>query len=290
VALHPSKQSATTALDVASLEAGLPELRERYLSAKPFPHVVLDDFLDSDVAHRATEEFPSVDPERWINWVHVNERKYGNRDPDTWGPTLQSVAAELNSPRFVEFLSGLTGIDDLLVDESLEGGGLHQSLPGGFLNIHADFTVHPHHRQWRRRVNLLLYFNGEWPAEYGGELEFWSPDMKRREQTILPHGNRVVIFNTDADAFHGHPEPLRCPPDATRKSMALYYFSHDGNPFVRSTEYRARPGDGLRSVLIYLDKQALRMYDKVKRRLGLSDDAVSSLLRRVERLAPRSRR
>jgi hypothetical protein len=72
--------------------------------------------------------------------------------------------------------------------------------------------------------------------------------------------------------------------------MALYYFSYDGNPFVRSTEYRARPGDGLRSVLIYLDKQALRMYDKVKPRLGLSDDAVSSLLRRVERFAPRSRR
>jgi Rps23 Pro-64 3,4-dihydroxylase Tpa1-like proline 4-hydroxylase len=103
----------------------------------------------------------------------------------------------LNSPPFVDFLEKLTGIDDLLVDESMEGGGLHQSLRGGFLNIHADFTVHPHYRRWRR-VNLLLYLNAEWPEEYGGELELWSTDMKRREEKVAPIGNRVVIFNTDA--------------------------------------------------------------------------------------------
>ena len=171
-------QFADTALDFAALESELRELSRRYSTPQPFPHIVLDNFLTPDVAQRATEEFPPVDPEVWINWVHVNERKYGNRELLTWGPTLQVVAQELQSPRFVRFLSGLTGIEDLLVDESMEGGGLHQSLPGGFLNIHADFTVHPHHRQWRRRINLLLYFNGDWSSEYGGELEFWSTDMK----------------------------------------------------------------------------------------------------------------
>jgi 2OG-Fe(II) oxygenase superfamily len=286
VAEHPTKQSGDV-LDLAGLEAALPEMRERYSSAKPFPHIVLDDFLAPDAAKRATEEFPPVDPEHWINFVHVNERKYGNPDPETWGPALRSVAEELNSARFVDFLGALTGIDGLLIDESMEGGGLHQSFPGGFLNVHADFTVHPHHRQWRRRVNLLLYFNDEWPAEYGGELEFWSADMKRCEQRIAPVGNRVVIFNTDPDAFHGHPEPLRCNPGTSRQSMALYYFTAEQDPLVRSTEYRARPGDGWRALPIYLDKQVLRTYDRVKRRLGLSDDAASRLLRRVERLGRR---
>ena len=114
--------------------------------------------------------------------------------------------------------------------------------------------------------------------------------MKRREQTIAPLGNRVVIFNTDPDAFHGHPDPLRCPPGTARQSMALYYFTLENDPFVRSTEYRARPGDGLRAVPIYLDKQALRIYDRVKRRLGLSDHAVSGFLRRLERLGRRWKR
>ena len=159
---------------------------------------------------------------------------------------------------FVSFLEGLTGIDNLFADPSLEGGGLHQSTTGGYLNIHADFTVHPHHRNWRRRVNLLLYLNEDWHPGYGGDLELWTTDMKRREKVIAPLGNRTVIFTTDADSFHGHPEPMTCPPGVARRSLALYYFSLEDQPLVRSTEYRARPGDGVHSAMIYADKQLLR--------------------------------
>ncbi len=287
--LKAGEQSAGAALDLASLEMALPELHERYVSARPFPHIVIDGFLMPEIAQRATEEFPPVDPERWINWVHVNERKYGNTDTQTWGPALQLVARELSSPRFVGFLRELTGIEGLFVDESMERGGLHQSLTGGFLNIHADFTVHPQHRRWCRRVNLLLYLNDEWPAEYGGALEFWSTDMKQREKMIAPLGNRVVIFNTDLDSFHGHPDPLRCPPGVSRRSLALYYFSIEDDPRVRSTEYRARPGDGPHAVWIYLDKLVLRAYDGISRRLGFSDQAASQLLRRVQRFRTRKK-
>ena len=87
----------------------------------------------------------------------------------------------------------------------MEGGGLHQSVHGGFLNIHADFTVHPLHANWRRRVNLLLYFNEDWDPEYGGQLELWSTDIKTRVQVVAPVQNRCVIFTTDPDSFHGHP-------------------------------------------------------------------------------------
>jgi hypothetical protein len=284
------RSSVESVLDLASLERALPQLRARYASGCPFPHIVLDNFLLPEVVRRATDEFPHVDPESWINGLHVNQRKFGNNRPDTWGPTLQRVAAELNSPSFVRFLSGLTGIDRLFIDESMEGGGLHQSLAGGYLNIHADFTVHPHHRRWQRRLNLLLYLNDEWAPEYGGCLEFWSADVKRREAAIVPRGNRVVIFNTDMDSFHGHPDPLRCPDGTARRSMALYYFTEEDHPRVRSTEYRARPGEGPRAVLIYLDKQALRIYDRIKRRLRLSDHRASQFLRRLDRFLRREER
>ena len=284
-----SRPRDNVVLDVAALEARLPELRDAYAAATPFPHIVLDDFLVPAVARQAMEDFAAVDPKTWLNWVHVNEWKYGNQDTRTWNRTLQAIAGELNSPGFVDFLSKLTGIEDLLIDESMEGGGLHQSLPGGYLNVHADFTVHPHHRQWRRRINLLLYFNFDWRAEYGGELELWNADMKQREKSILPLGNRAVIFNTDSDAFHGHPEPLRCPAGTARRSLALYYFTSEDRPLVRSTEYRARPGDGRRALAIYLDKQLLRTYDRIKRSLGLSDHAASRLLGRVGHLKRRRR-
>jgi hypothetical protein len=187
----------------------------------------------------------------------------------------------------VQFLGELTGIEGLFVDRSLDGGGLHRSTTGGFLNVHADFTVHPHHSDWRRRVNLLLYLNEDWQPEFGGELELWSKDVKECEVSISPLGNRCVIFTTDVDSFHGHPEPMRCPTGVSRQSLALYYFTHEERPFVRSTEYRARPNDGLRGVLIYADKQLLRAYDWAKRRLGLSDQAAFHLLERLDRVRRR---
>ena len=72
--------------------------------------------------------------------------------------------------------------------------------------------------------------------------------------------------------------------------MALYYFTLEEDPLVRSTEYRARPGDGVRALPIFLDKHVLRTYDRLKRRLGLSDEAASGLLRHLERFGRRWKR
>ncbi len=133
-------------------------------------------------------------------------------------------------------------MDNLIADPSLEGGGLHQSTTGGFLNIHSDYTVHPHNRKWERRANILLYLNDDWKPEYGGDLELWSADMKECVEKVSPVANRVLIFTTDATSYHGHPEPMRCPEGVARRSLALYYFSVEEDPVVRSTDYRASTG------------------------------------------------
>src|ERR1700722_10360348 len=109
------------------LEGELDHLSATYQSASPYPHIVLDDFLEPGVAEAAMEEFPPLDPEQWNNYLHANERKFSNTDPETWGPTLQTILAELTPPRFVQFVSTLIGVDDLVADPTLEGGGLHQS-------------------------------------------------------------------------------------------------------------------------------------------------------------------
>jgi hypothetical protein len=270
-------------IDLDELERNIDALHADYMAADPYPHIVLDGVLDPGVAEAAAQEFPPLDP-NWNNYLHVNERKFSNTDPDTWGPTLRQLLTELNSPRFVDFVGQLIGVDNLIADPSLEGGGLHQSGTGGYLNVHADFTVHPHHRKWQRRANILVYLNEGWKEEYGGELELWSADMKRCVRRVAPVASRVLIFTTDATSYHGHPEPMRCPEGVARRSLALYYFSVEEDPLVRSTDYRARPGDGARSVLIYGDKQMLRAYDWAKRRLGLSDQTASTIFGLRERL------
>ena len=165
---------------------------------------------------------------------------------------------------------------------------MHQSQRGGYLNIHADFTVHPHKRQWRRRVNLLIYLNKDWQPEYCGDLELWSRDMKECVQKIRPIFNRCVIFNTDEDSFHGLPDPIQCPEEMTRKSIALYYFTEEkAIPKKRATNYRARPGDGFKSVFIYLDKQLIALYNTIKGILGINDDFISKVLNLFNRKKPK---
>lgn len=275
----------------SSMEANVSELAVRYASADPFPHIVLDDVLDRDVFKLAGNEFPAVDESFWTNYVHVNSRKYGNTKAETWPPALQEIARALTSDRFVRFLNDLTGHVELAADWSMDGGGLHQSLPGGFLNVHTDFSSHHTHPELRRCVNVLMYFNESWDESWGGDLQLWSPDMKSCERRIAPIGNRMVIFTTNETSFHGHPERLACPADETRRSMALYYFQRDHANGHRSTTYRARPTDGrAEAARIYVDTKLLRAYDVVKRRFDLPDDGASQVLRRVRNVRGRLRR
>jgi hypothetical protein len=270
-------------LDIDGLRQALSSTAPAYRSAAPFPHIIFEDFLNPAIVKSAIGEFPDVASDEWKAYAHVNERKFSNTDPESWGSTLQSILAVLNSDEFVAFVGDLTGIEGLFADPGLEGGGLHQSTRDGYLNMHADFTVHPHHQNWRRQVNLLVYFNEDWDSDWGGELELWEKDMSGCVERIAPIANRAVIFTTDMDSFHGHPEPMTCPEGTARRSLALYYFNIDEDAVVRSTEYRARPGDGAHGIAIFADKQILRIYDWSKRRLGVSDELAHKVLAFVDR-------
>ncbi|NQY56586.1 MAG: 2OG-Fe(II) oxygenase [Ilumatobacteraceae bacterium] len=270
-------------VDFKRLDRILAGAHDRYASAEPFPHIVIDDFLADDVFRAAVAEFPPIDRREWTSYVHLNERKYGNPHPDSWEPPLQQIARDLTSKQMVTWLQALTGFPELLADWSMDGGGLHQTFRGGHLNLHADFTAHHTQRNWRRRVNLLLYLNPEWDDAWGGHLELWDADRSRCVEKVAPTGNRAVIFTTDADSYHGHPDPLQCPEGEARRSLALYYFEEQANPLARSTDYRARPTDRLRRVAIYVDKQALRGYDMIKRRFRLPDDIADRTLRILDR-------
>ena len=46
-----------------------------------------------------------------------------------------------------------------------------------------------------------------------------------------PIFNRIAIFSTTDFSYHGHPDPLNCPENKSRKSIALYYYSN-GRPEI----------------------------------------------------------
>jgi len=256
-------------------------LAREYRHNEPFPHIHLPDFLDPLTAQAIADEFPSPNTAAWTQYKHHNENKMGMAKRELFPPRLRAVADELNSAEFVAWLSQLTGIPGLIPDPSLEGGGLHQSARGGFLNVHTDFSNHHYQKNWRRRVNVIVYLNPGWQEQWGGAIEFWEPPMRRCAAKYPPLLNHAVIFTTDERSLHGFADPLLCPEDVTRKSLAFYYYTVDdqAKAAVHSTDYRPRPGDGWReAALIWLDKKAVDLYSRAKARLGFSDEFASKVL------------
>jgi hypothetical protein len=234
--------------DRDALAAIADERRAAYAAASPYPHVAIDDFLPAEVLDEVLGEFPNPHDAEWFAFDSPLERKLATKDDAMMGEATRHLLAELNSGAFVDFLERLTGIEGLVPDPHLVGGGLHQIERGGHLKVHADFNRHPR-TELERRLNVLIYLNRDWKDEYGGAFELWNRDMTRCEERILPHFNRCVVFSTTSTSFHGHPEPLSCPEDRTRKSLALYYYSKDRPAEERAeghnTLFQARPGEQL---------------------------------------------
>jgi hypothetical protein len=268
------------ALNELTLESFLPLKRMNalaqsaysdYVSARPFPHIVLDDFFDPALLELVLEEFPKPDAIRWQKFDNPQEMKLASSTEASFGSATRLLLYHLNCATFLEFLSAITGVDNLIPDPRFEGGGLHQIVPGGKLGVHADFNKH-RDLGLDRRLNLLLYLNKDWREDYGGHLQLWDKDMRRCEAKVLPVFNRVMIFGTTDFTFHGHPDPLTCPDGMTRKSLALYYFSN-GRPAAEisgehSTIFKPREKNEFRRPL----RQRMR---------GLANDLLPPILVRA---------
>jgi hypothetical protein len=91
------------------------------------------------------------------------------------------------------------------------------------------------------RLTVIVYLNSDWKDEYGGELELWRSDMSACERQIRPLAGTSVIFATTAEALHGIPDPVRCPPGRARLSLASDYYTVSPAPGDRREPRFLRP-------------------------------------------------
>ncbi len=213
---------------VGDLEAAAAAKKAEYQSAKPFPHCCFDNLFSDELLEKVVEEFESHQTD---HWQHLRSRPQASQGKsildgrEGYGPYSAYLFNLLSSPRFLRFVEELTGIPGLIVDPYFQGGGLHEIKAGGFLELHTDFNWQGHLHIYRR-LNLLLYLNKDWKEEWGGALELWDRDLKEGKK-YPPFWNRVVIQHVTADAMHGFPDPICCPEDRSRKSLAMWYYTSE---------------------------------------------------------------
>jgi Rps23 Pro-64 3,4-dihydroxylase Tpa1-like proline 4-hydroxylase len=248
-AYHKATLPIINGLNLNSKEARAlgEELSGSYCFAEPFPHIVIDNFLPlpfiEEIHHLFPKEILADDQFYENDYSGLHKRQVL---PESCGQKIREIFHFFNSAPVLQFLEGLTTIESLIGDPYFNGGGFHEIFCGGKLGIHADFRINEQ-LHLNRRINMLIYLNKNWNPDFGGNLELWDRQMRSKVDSIAPLFNRCVIFNTDADSYHGHPDPLNTPAEITRKSIALYYYTaskkvYEDTP-AHSTMFVARPQD-----------------------------------------------
>lgn len=205
-----------------------------YQINKPFPHFVIDEIFPESILNEVIKEFSDkpIFQNNLKNCVkggkcYSDKYQKGKSElskPESYGPATAALFSFLKTQTVLTFLEKLTNIQSLIADDQHLGSGLHQTLPGGFLGIHSDFNRHKI-TNLHRRVNLFIFLNPSWEDSYGGHLELWPTDLTTCVQRISPILGRFAVFSSTDFSYHGHPTPLTCPPDRSRRSLALYYYT-----------------------------------------------------------------
>jgi Rps23 Pro-64 3,4-dihydroxylase Tpa1-like proline 4-hydroxylase len=221
-----SGSSPAVSIDYADLMRHAGRCAEPHANARPYAHTSIDNFLPQKLADAVAREVPKPsEPRQWDRYFAAGyEDKWAISDDPSLPPLTRDLVREMNSSLFLQFLERLTGIEHLLPDPHLEGAGIHLVPSGGVLQIHADFNYSKRLNAYRR-VNVFLYLNPRWDASWGGALELWDAPHGSAQATFAPQFNRLVVFNSRSDTFHGHPHPITAPKTEWRTSLAMYYYT-----------------------------------------------------------------
>lgn len=215
---------------------------EAYQSATPYNHICIDNFMSEDILRRVREDLKQL-PDAEDSFSRAQENLKSSYIPERLPDYTKNLFYALNSRPFLQFLEQMTGIPGLIPDPYFMGAGIHKTLNGGHLDIHADFNLHKQ-MNVERRLNVLIYLNDDWQEDWGGCFEIWDKEMTRMEARFAPTFNRMVCFSTGSDTFHGNPEPVNHPKGEPRQSIALYYYTAtwDATRKEHTTLFKPRPG------------------------------------------------
>lgn len=247
-------------IQFSRLEEQKEKLRLDYLLAKPFPHIVIDDFCDEQKINALYAEMPDIQTKS-RDYVFAANKFEKSKIKDI-SPLFAELYTDLISDRFKALLCFITN-EDLFVDAAFHGGGIHQGKKNSFLDMHVDFNYHPVHNDWYRNLNLLLYLNKNWKPEYGGHLKIEDLRTGEKKSLEVPF-NRMIIQQTRKYTLHGY-DMTHFPDGLFRTSIASYAYTihktHIEKP--RTTDWH--PSDEE-----YFKKFLARIYDpavKIKNKL-----------------------
>jgi Rps23 Pro-64 3,4-dihydroxylase Tpa1-like proline 4-hydroxylase len=206
-------------------------LPNTFTSLDPFPHIVIDDALNTDFAQNIQEEIVNIPITEFDRYSNPFEQKWTLRNKNAMPKQCSELFDYFNSDQFIERLSKTVGIP-LIRDSTKNFWGIHIFGNGDKLDIHVDAGIHPT-TKLKKEITLGLYLSYNWKTEYGGELELWSGTSARDNNAKLSHCaikvepkfNRLVIFQCNDYSWHGSTNVVKCPENSKRIFLTISYLS-----------------------------------------------------------------
>lgn len=242
------------------LETNKEQLRLDYLLAKPFPHLIIDDFCDTEKINQLYNEIPEIETKSRDYVFAAN--KYEKSKIRDISPLFEELHNDLTSERFNKLLQFITN-EEVFVDKAFHGGGIHQGKKNSFLDMHVDFNYHPLHKNWFRNLNMLLYLNKDWKEEYGGHLKLEDLRSGEKKAIAVPF-NRMVIQQTRKYTLHGY-DLTHFPDGLYRTSIASYAYSVHKTLIEKPRTTDWHPGDDqpVKRFLAWIYDPAVKIKNKL---------------------------
>jgi hypothetical protein len=99
----------TYSLDPAYLDDLATKYHLDYLKAEPFPHIIIDDFLPTEILDKILEEFPRPEAIDWQSFKNKSEKKLASTSELQMGETIRLLLYQLNSSTFIDISKRLFG-------------------------------------------------------------------------------------------------------------------------------------------------------------------------------------
>ena len=197
--------------------------------AKPYPYIILDNFLDETFFSNLNTDDFNINSEVNSFNTEFEKNKSTSKNLELSG-NIQEILDALNKEEFLSNLHQLTGIKELFSTKkgNTALANYHEMYESGFLGSHVDHSSEPE-TGLPHVLNIILYLSKKWDNAWGGSTIFANKNGTQIKETINYVPNRAVIFLHSPFTFHGVTKIT----NNLNKRSSIYvdYYSKNTNPY-----------------------------------------------------------
>ncbi len=208
----------------------LNKLRKSFHDGKPFPHLILDNFLTQNFFKKLNLEGFNTLKKQGKNFnTDLEKNKWISKNSQL-PKQIKLIINELNKKEWINNLSRLSKIDNLFSTKvsNTDLANYHEMKEKGYLGPHVDHSSDPD-TDSPHVLNLLLYLSKKWNYKWGGSTLLFDEKGKKIIKEIQYRPNRAIIFLHTPYSFHGVKKISKN--KYIRSSIYVDYYSNEISPY-----------------------------------------------------------